>query len=351
MNTKIRTLIVGFGISGKFIHLPLISINSNFQITGVVKKNITVVDLELSKKLNYRIFDSLSKSIEDPKLFDLVVLSLPNRFHEIYAKQILKAGLDLVIEKPMAGTQEQVTSIFELASKTRSRIFPFQNRRWDSDFLTVQKLISNDQIGKLELIESNWESDKPARNTWRNSNNPDDLGGIILDIGTHLIDQIVQILGPIDQIKATSKTLRENAYTEDYFEIYVTHRSGVKSILRASNFAKNRNPRFILHGDLGRIILNEYDNQESYYREYNERDNLEFGLTKSSVVVELKKSTNKIKKIQEYEQGNWAEFYDRVFRSIKLNEEFIIKEEEIIYNHRVIDAVKLSSITNKAVKI
>jgi predicted dehydrogenase len=172
-----------------------------------------------------------------------------------------------------------------------------------------------------------------------------------MDIGTHLIDQIVQILGPIYQIKATSKTLRENAYTEDYFEIYVTHRSGVKSILRASNFAKNRNPRFILHGDLGRIILNEYDNQESYYREYNERDNLEFGLPKSLVVVELKKSTNKIKKIQEYEQGNWAEFYDRVFRSIKLNEEFIIKEEEIIYNHRVIDAVKLSSITNKAVKI
>jgi scyllo-inositol 2-dehydrogenase (NADP+) len=339
MLDKVRTLIVGFGISGRYIHYPLLKNSNSFKVTGVVKKSIGKNDRDMAKDSAFKLYNSIESALVDKELFDIVVLATPNRTHETFAKLIINSGLNLVIEKPISGTEQQVISIFELAKKKKCKVFPFQNRRWDSDYLTVKKLISENIIGDLRIVESNWEQDKPARDTWRNSSSLEELGGITLDIGVHLVDQIVQLLGPVVELRSTIKTLRANAKTDDFMELELVHKNGTTSHLKADNSVKIKSYRFKLHGEKGLITLRDYDNQETVLRSSLNLGKGVHDARNESFKAEIEIGNNS-KIIRNYEIGCWSEFYESVSNVLLKGKDFPIKESEIIYNHKILDAAR-----------
>jgi predicted dehydrogenase len=344
---------MGFGQSGKHIHYPLISANSNFQITGIFKKSgINFAD-ESKNYAGLEFYDSIGKVMRDSHNFDLAVVATPNITHLNYANLLVENGMDLVMEKPVAGSEKETSEIFQRARIFDKKIYVFQNRRWDSDYLTLRKLLRTKPIGELLIVESNWQNLKEARATWRNSNNPEELGGIVLDIGPHLVDQMIQLLGPVHEVFAKIDTIRSNAETDDVMRIEMLHSSGIKSVISASHCEERLNPRFVAKGSNGEIIINEYDDQEIKLKSSKIRNQKnssgEISMPMARLLVHDKGIVNTLE--TNYEQGSWSEFYNNVYQSMKNRKLFPIKEDHVIYNSRILDIARKSSTQNRIISL
>jgi scyllo-inositol 2-dehydrogenase (NADP+) len=349
----IRVLLLGFGQSGKYIHYPLISSNSNFQIIGICKKSgINFADYsKIYDEIEF--YDSIDKVLRDSHKFDLAVVATPNITHLTYANLLLENGLDLVIEKPVAGNEKQTYEIFQKARLFDKTIYVFQNRRWDSDYLTLSKLLRTNPIGDLLSVESNWQNLKEARTTWRNSNNPEELGGIVLDLGPHLVDQMIQLLGPVNEVSAKIDTIRPNAETDDAMRIEMLHSNGIKSVISASHCEERISPRFVAKGSTGKIILNEYDEQELKLKSrktLNHNYSSQEIRTPIAAVSFYNKGNESSLKVG-YENGLWSTFYDKVYESMKNNRPFPIKEDQIVYYNRILDLARKSSKLNTIIHL
>jgi len=347
----IRVILLGFGLSGKLIHFPLILANPYFKLIGVLKRNIEDFEYDRTDYKGLTIYDSIDRVILDSYKFDLAIIATPNITHMSYANLLMNEGIDVVIEKPIAGNERETREIFDQANLLNRHIFAFQNRRWDSDFLTLKKILQMETVGHIISVESNWENFKEAKNTWRNSANIDDLGGILLDLGPHLIDQMIQLLGPIDKLLAEIKIIRPNANTDDEIRIEMLHRSGVKSIIAASHFKKRASPRFRVKGSKGELYINDYDTQEIELRSALTSNSKTKKRRKSRSVATFKDIDGSGIKQMPGEFGDWQQFYMHVASTLLHKENFPIKPNEIIINSQTIDFAKISSKNKSYIKI
>ena len=343
----IRVVVLGLGLSGEFIHFPLIQANPNFQILGIFKRHFQNFELNHSKFNGIKFYSSIDGIIADSNLFDLAVIATPNRTHKVYASQLLEKGLDIVIEKPVTGSKADTNELFNKAISLSRKIFVFQNRRWDSDYLSLKKILEMDLIGDIYSLESNWENMKEAKNTWRNSKDPEELGGIVLDMGSHLIDQEIQLLGEVKEMSASIEIIRPNAVTEDEMRIELLHNSGVKSIIFASHFRDRENPRFRVKGTNGEIIIKEYDSQENELRAksyFYDKISL-ITIEKPKILIKQRTRNGQSDIYLDYVRGRWADFYSHVAENLLHEKNFPIKLDEILINSEILDYVKNNSIS------
>lgn len=261
--TSIRTAIIGFGTSGRVFHAPLISAEPRFQLDAVVTPAPDHALAVHSEYPDAAVMETALELFSRADAFDLVVISSPNDTHAGLAHQAIAAGLNVVMEKPIAITADEAEAVVAAAEAKGVLLTVFQNRRWDGDFLTVKHVIEDGELGTIHQFESAFEWFQPRLSSHFKDSAPSVLGGgIVYDLGPHVIDQATQLFGGVVELHAELDHRRPGAINDDDSFISLLHRNGVRSRLWMSAVAPVCRPRFRVVGSRAVLTSMGLDPQE-----------------------------------------------------------------------------------------
>ncbi|WP_020581175.1 oxidoreductase [Endozoicomonas elysicola] len=253
----IKVGVIGYGYSANTFHIPLIESIESMELTAISSSKPEVIEAEHP---SVTVFDSAEALITSGNV-NLVVITAPNHVHFSLAKLCLENGVHVVVEKPMVTTSLEAEELESIAEKSGLVLSVFHNRRWDGDFLTVQKLLRENALGDLKLFESRYDRFRPiVRQRWREEPGPG--AGIWYDLGSHLVDQSITLFGLPEALTARCLPLRDGSKTTDYFHVLL-HYQGFEVILHASSFSAAPNSRFRLEGSQGSFVKYGFDPQEA----------------------------------------------------------------------------------------
>jgi len=261
----IRTAVAGFGLSGRVFHAPFLAANPAFSLAAIATSDAGRKSAASSSYPAARIVDTPADLLELAGELDLLVLGTPPATHHPLAKAALEAGLDVVVDKPFAISSAEGQELIELAARLGRVLTVFQNRRWDGDFLTVKALLDAKTLGTVTRFESRferWSPDVPK--AWKAAATADDGGGVLFDLGTHLLDQAVQLFGPAVVTHAELETRRRGGQADDDVFVALRHNSGVTSHLWMNMLCAQQGPRFRILGSEGGFTKHGVDPQEPY---------------------------------------------------------------------------------------
>ncbi|MEV2251295.1 Gfo/Idh/MocA family oxidoreductase [Streptomyces sp. NPDC050147] len=267
--SPLRVALIGYGLAGSVFHAPLIAATEGLVLDTVVTSNPerqAQARAEFGDGLNFAASaDDLWARADE---LDLVVIASPNKTHVALATAALKAGLPVVVDKPIAGTAAEARELAALADDRGLLLSVFQNRRWDNDFRTLQKLIADGELGDVWRFESRFERWRPRpKGGWRESGNPEEIGGLLYDLGSHVVDQALVLFGPAKSVYAESDVRRPGAEADDDTFIAITHESGVRSHLYVSATTAQLGPRFRALGSAAGYVKYGLDPQEAALRD------------------------------------------------------------------------------------
>jgi scyllo-inositol 2-dehydrogenase (NADP+) len=254
--------VIGFGLGGRVFHAPFVNALNGLRLAAILQRT---GDAAAKAYPATKIVRSLDELFADNSI-ELVVVSTPNETHFAMAKQCLEAGKHVVIDKPFAATSEEALALGQLAKSKGLLVIPFHNRRWDGDFQTVRKLLQDDAVGRLVTFESHFDRFRPIprENTWKEAENP--ANGMLFDLGPHLVDQVLALFGPPDDLTASVRADRDQTAIEDAFDITLHYPGkngkGLLAHCRTSYLACDYAPRFLLHGTKGSFRKHGLDPQE-----------------------------------------------------------------------------------------
>ena len=258
---QIRVLLVGYGFAGAWIHAPLINASPMMRVTGVVTRNADRASLARKRHKDVSIYpDADSAYAQDD--FDVVVIATPNHRHEPDVLQALDGNVrGIVLDKPIAPTLGSAQKIVEAVETTDVSLSVFHNRRWDGDFLTVRRVIEKNLLGTIHRFTSRFDRWDTGPTGWRGGSRSQG-GGVLLDLGPHLIDQALWLFGSATQIYAELDSRTDFRKTDDDVFLALTHQSGVRSHLYASMWQASHDLRFHVSGAAGSFIKTGKDIQE-----------------------------------------------------------------------------------------
>ena len=260
-----RVALVGYGLAGAAFHAPLIAATPGLRLASVVTSR---EDRVRSRYPEARVLPAVEELWRRPDEQDLVVVAAPNRVHASIGRAALDAGLHVVIDKPMAVTVEEARLLDQVARERALMLAPFHNRRWDGDMLTLRRLVAEGALGEVLRFESRFERWRPevVSDRWRELAAPEEAGGVLYDLGTHLIDQALVLFGDADLVHAEIDRRRPGAEVDDDVFLALVHRSGVRSHLWMSQTAAHAGPRMRVLGSEAAYVKWGLDVQEDALR-------------------------------------------------------------------------------------
>lgn len=264
----LRVALVGYGLAGSVFHAPLIAATEGLTLDTIVTSNAERRDQARVEFPEVRFVDLPDDLWTRADELDLVVIASPNKTHVPIATAALKAGLPVVVDKPLAGTAAEARELAALADDRGLLLSVFQNRRWDNDFLTLKQLLGAGELGDVQRFESRFERWRPQpKGGWRESGDPSEIGGLLYDLGSHVVDQALVLFGPAVRVYAEADVRRPGAEADDDTFIAITHASGVRSHLYASATTAQLGPRFRVLGSRAGYVKYGLDPQEAALRE------------------------------------------------------------------------------------
>ena len=257
-----RVGIAGYGLAGRYFHAPLL-VGAGFEIASILTRNEQRILDAKTDFPNAQICNSLEELLKSK--IDLLVVASANQSHAEQAIAGLKAGIPVVVDKPMGRTLKETEEIIEVSKQTGVGVSTYFNRKWDSDALTIKKIISEGLLGKIFRLESRFEVFRPQlKGGWRENKDVEQGGGNLLDLQPHLISTALDWFGPAQLISASVRAIRGGS--DDDIVLTLKHQSGVDSYLSASAIMGSAGPRIRLVGDKATLIIKELDPQESLLR-------------------------------------------------------------------------------------
>ena len=259
-NPPIRVGVIGFGFVSKTFHVPLLKATDGYKITAVSSSHPADV---LAALPGIDVVSDPNALATHPDI-DLVVIASPNETHAPLAELAMRAGHNAVVDKPFTITVEQARHLAAVSREKDVLLSVFQNRRWDSDFLTVQDAIRRDLTGRIVLFESRIDRYRPdVRDRWREVPGPG--AGLLYDLGPHLIDQTLLLFGIPDSVQATLAKQRRGARTDDYFQLVLRYGEMVVT-LEAGSLVSGGSARFAVHGEKASVVKQKPDIEEDQLR-------------------------------------------------------------------------------------
>lgn len=275
----IRTAVVGYGLSGSVFHAPFIAADARYSLEIIATSDAGRQAAASARHPGARTVPDAAAVFGLAAGLDLVVLGTPPATHYPLAKAALEAGLDVVVDKPFAVTSGEGRELVQLAKDLGRVLTVFHNRRWDGDFLTVRKLLAAEALGAVTRFESRFERWQPeASKPWKAAATPGEGGGVLFDLGSHLIDQALQLFGPARVVHAELNARRPDARAEDDAFLVLRHGSGVLSHLTMNLMCAQQGPRFRVLGSAGGYTKYGVDPQEPYIGAGGSPLDADFGL-------------------------------------------------------------------------
>jgi scyllo-inositol 2-dehydrogenase (NADP+) len=303
--------LVGYGLSARILQRPLIEA-AGMNIVAAVTHQVQALRQTLPEAVA---LPDLATLLALPRL-DLVVIATPNQLHFPQALAALEAGKHVVIDKPMALDGRECEQLIEAATARGRALTVFQNRRWDSDFLTLRQLIARDALGPIVSFEARWDRYRPSvPDRWRER--ADHGGGVLYDLGAHLIDQALCLFGQPEWIEAEVFSQRQGALVDDAFQIRMGQGTR-RIVLGSSSIAADASLRYTVHGLKASFRKFGLDVQEQQLRDGLSVDDPAFGVEPPAqwgtlIPGALARTTATTPGPVQAERGNWSEFY-RILR-------------------------------------
>lgn len=263
----LRAALIGYGLAGSAFHGPLIATTGGMRLAAVVTHSEERAAQARREHPGVQVVDAVERLWESADRLDLVVLASPNRTHVPLAMEALEAGLPVVVDKPLAPSAAEARRLVREAQRRELLLTVFQNRRWDGDFLTLRRLLEQEELGRVLRFESRFERWRPTpKPGWRERGAPEEAGGILFDLGSHLIDQALLLFGPVRRVYAEVERQREGVEVDDDTFVALTHASGVRSHLWMSAVAGQLGPRMRVLGSRAAYTKEGLDVQEDALR-------------------------------------------------------------------------------------
>jgi scyllo-inositol 2-dehydrogenase (NADP+) len=263
-----RVALVGYGLAGEFFHAPLVAATRGLRLVSVVTSSEERAERARAAHPDAVVLSDVDTLWQRAGGHDLVVVAAPNRAHVPVGLSALEAGLPVVVDKPLAATAEDGRRLAEAAEARSLMLAVFHNRRWDGDMLTVQRLLREGSLGDVLRFESRFERWRPEvrAGTWRETAGREEAGGVLYDLGAHLIDQALVLFGDADQVYGEVDRRRPGAQVDDDAFVALTHVSGVRSHLWMSQVAAHGGPRMRVLGSRAAYVKHGLDVQEAQLR-------------------------------------------------------------------------------------
>ncbi|WP_433517184.1 Gfo/Idh/MocA family oxidoreductase [Nonomuraea sp. CA-143628] len=344
--SEIEVGLVGYGTAGAYFHAPLIHATPGLRLSAVVTGNPARAD-EVAARYG---------AIPVPELAglwnrcDLVVVASPNKTHVSVATEALTRGKPVVVDKPLARTAEEARGLVRLAAERDLMLTVFQNRRWDGDFRTLSRLTGEGRFGDVLRLESRFERWRPVpKGGWREAGGPEEVGGLLYDLGSHLVDQALQLLGPVRDVYAESDIRREGVAADDDTFIALSHVSGARSHLWAGALAAQGGPRFRVLGSRGAYVKYGMDVQEERLRAGISPDSPGFG--EESEAMWGLVGTEDDKTVVRTEAGVYLDFYRGVESCLRAGTPPPVSPDSVIDALTVIEAARRSAAERVVVRL
>ncbi|MEU6682596.1 Gfo/Idh/MocA family oxidoreductase [Streptomyces sp. NPDC046832] len=266
--SPLRVGLVGYGLAGSVFHAPLIAATEGLALDTVVTSHPERQQQARAEFPDVRLAATPDELFARAAELDLIVVASPNKTHVPLARTALEAGLPVVVDKPVAGTATEARELAALAEERGLLLSVFQNRRWDNDFLTLRKLLAEGDLGDVWRFESRFERWRPKpKGGWRESGDPAEIGGLLYDLGSHVVDQALVLFGPAASVYAETDIRRPGAETDDDTFLAITHTNGVRSHLYVSATTAQLGPRFRVLGSAAGYVKYGLDPQEAALRD------------------------------------------------------------------------------------
>lgn len=351
----IKVGIVGFGLAAKVFHLPIITRIEGFQITCVYSSKAPAEIHKILPKV--QVYDSIEVLLDSNEV-ELVLILTPNDSHFEIAEKALSKNKHVVIDKPFVVSSSEGEKLIALAKNKQRLLSVYHNRRWDGDFLTIKKILAEGKLGRLSYLESRLDKYRPrVWGRWREQNRPG--AGLIYDLGSHLIDQSLHLLGTPESVQAKALMQRENAQANDYFDIQLFYNDGQTIVrLRGSSLARVTPFRFYAEGTRGSFIKTEQDVQEQQLVQNMSPFEPGYGIDKAPHYGKwlrmppdgnIQNKQNDEPVIVPTESGSYQNFYQNLLNAIEHGAELEVSPEQANDVIKVIELAFTSSKQGKEV--
>jgi predicted dehydrogenase len=301
--------LVGFGFAGRTFHAPFIEAVPGLRLAAIVQRS---GDEAVRLYPEAKVVRSIEELLVDPKV-DLVVVATPNQSHFHLAKLSLEQNRHVVIDKPFTTTSAEAKELVTLAETRGKHLSVYFNRRWDGDFQTVQKLLSDGPLGRVVYFESHFDRFRPElkQGAWREQNAPG--SGVLFDLGSHLIDQAMTLFGIPSAIDADIRMERTGAAVDDAFDVMLIY-PDKRVLLRATMLANVPGARFTIHGTLGSYIKHGMDPQEDELKAGQKPTDHQWGTERQENWGALSIAEGEKNRVQKVPTlaGDYRKFYENV---------------------------------------
>ncbi len=342
----IKTALCSFGMSGWVFHAPFLQVHPGFDLYAVWERS---KKLAQEKYPNVKSYDTLDELLKDEAI-ELVVVNTPNYTHYDYAKQALQAGKHVVVEKPFTVNSKEGKELIQLAKKKKKKLSVYQNRRYDSDYKAIKNVIQEKLLGNVIEAEFHFDRYKEEVSPKLHKEVPGPGTGSLYDLGSHLIDQALQLFGDPIEIFADIQIMRPVSKVDDYFEVLLYY-PGMRVRLRSSYQVREPLPGYVIHGSKGSFIKPKTDVQEAMLQAGKVPGQPDWG-TESETEKGLLHTEIDGKVIREYVpslKGNYLEYYEGIYKAIRNNEPLPVSAEDGLKVVRVIETAYDSNSKKKVV--
>jgi predicted dehydrogenase len=346
----VNVAIIGYGLAGSVFHAPLIAAVPGLRVAAVVTRNPERARAAAERFPGVRVVPTADELWQHAPELDLAVIASPNRTHVPFAERALRAGLAVVVDKPFAATAEEGRRMIEIARAEGRLLTVFQNRRWDGDFLTVRRLIDGGELGSVTRFESRFERWRPiAKPGWRQLPSPEDAGGVLYDLGAHLIDQALLLFGPVRQVYAEQDRRSPGLEVDDDSFVALAHESGVRSHLWMSTYAPLAGRRFRVLGTRAAYVKQGLDGQEAALREGGTPDRPGWGAEEPNAWGTLGAADGG--RPVPTEPGDYAMFYRELQRALRTGARPPVDPADAVRALEVIEAARSSASHGRVVPV
>jgi len=332
---SIATGILSYGMSGRVFHAPFIHQKSRFELRAVVERHEKRAQQRYPDVISY---DSVDDLLQDDQI-ELVIVNTPNDTHVDYASRALKAGKHILVEKPFAPTVEEARKLFELGREVGRHVMVFQNRRWDSDFKLLKRVIERGILG--ELIELHVRFDRyrieKSPKTFKERRIPG--SGVSYDLGPHMLDQVISLFGKPEKSLKILATHRPDSEVDDFATLVLSYPNGFTVFIHASLLVANPLPAYVLNGVRGSFQKVRADVQEDQLQAGISPKAPEYGIEpvgKEGLITLVKPNGDRELRYREALKGDYNDLFNAVYAQIRKNEPFPIKEEEILWQMEIL---------------
>lgn len=325
---KLRIGFIGNGKSTNRYHAPyILNRKDTFELKMIYNRTI---DHTLWKEIpDVKYTDNLDELLNSEEI-DVIEVTTPSQFHYEYAKKVLEAGKNCICEKPFAETIAQAKELFNIAKDNGLIIEAYQNRRFDADFLTVQKVIESGKLGDLIEVEMHFDYYRPEVS--ENIHDFTKAKSYYYEIGCHVLDQVISYFGKPDNVHYDVRQLLGTGRMNDYFDIDFYY-GNIKVSVKSSYFRVKQRPAFVVYGKKGMFVHNTKDIQETQLKEFIMPWDKGFG-------IEPEDKYGTISYYDEYKEfheekivseiGDYGKYYDALYETIINAKEKLVKDEETI---------------------